>query len=357
MIFSASGMTFSASQSEPETAGAAVEPRISTVYVRELTAYLAELGRAPEAVLRGAGVSPARVADPDATVSRFDVHRVLAGAAAISPPDFALRLGHRMRPGHHGFLGHAMLCARTLAESLRTLERFARTRGIPASYRLLENESGGELVFDLTTSVGRLRRSYLEWALMIALAPSLQHGRPRKAGPARVLLDFPAPAHTQAYRELVPCEVRFAASRNAVCYSRAALDVALVNSNAEVLAFCERRCELMLADLDSGQGLASRVRNRLLEGPPPFPSATRTARSLHMSTRALRRRLEAEGTSFRELVRQVREQLARRYLRDGSLTVDEVSRLLGYSEPAAFSRAFKAWTRRSPSEFRAQGRD
>jgi AraC-like DNA-binding protein len=76
-----------------------------------------------------------------------------------------------------------------------------------------------------------------------------------------------------------------------------------------------------------------------------------------MSTRALRRRLREEGTSFRILVRQVREQLARRYLREGSLTVDEVSRLLGYSEPAAFSRAFKSWTRRSPSAYRTERGD
>jgi AraC-like DNA-binding protein len=188
---------------------------------------------------------------------------------------------------------------------------------------------------------------------MIALAPSLQHGRPREAAPERVLLDFPAPPHVDAYAALVPCTVYFGAGRNAVIFSKPALETALVNSNAELLAFCERRCELMLADLEQGQDLASRVRNRLLEGPPPFPDAEQTARSLHMSARALRRRLREEGTSFRILVRQVREQLARRYLREGSLTVDEVSRLLGYSEPAAFSRAFKSWTRRSPSAYRA----
>jgi AraC-like DNA-binding protein len=333
-----------------------VEPRISILYIRELADYLAELGHAPRGVLAEAGVATGLLDDPEATVSRFDVHRVLARAAVVCPPDFALRLGHRMRPGHHGFLGHAMMCARTLRESLKTLERFSRTRGIPASYRLLESGAGGELVFDLTTPVGGLRRSYLEWALMIALAPSLQHGRPPEAAPERVLLDFPAPVHLEAYTRLVPCPVYFGAGRNAVAFSKPALATALVNSNAEVLAFCEGRCELMLADLEQGRDLASRVRNRLLEGPPPLPDAERTARSLHMSARALRRRLRAEGTSFRILVRQVRERLARRYLREGSLTVDEVSRLLGYSEPAAFSRAFKSWTRLSPSDFRA-GRD
>jgi AraC-like DNA-binding protein len=66
----------------------------------------------------------------------------------------------------------------------------------------------------------------------------------------------------------------------------------------------------------------------------------------------LRRQLHAEGTSFRRLVRQVREQLACRYLRERELTVEEVARLLGYAETAPFSRAFRSWTGQSPSDFR-----
>lgn len=333
-----------------------MDPQISIAYVTELADYLAPLGHDRETLLRGTGVPPALLEDPDATVSRFEVHRVLTRAASLSPPDFALRLGHRMRPGHHGFLGHAMMCARTLRESLKILERFARTRGIPATYRLLETDAGGELVFDLAMPVGSQRRSYLEWALMIALAPSLQHSRPREAGPQRVHLDFPAPEHRSSYEALIPCPIEFEAGRNAVVFSRPALATELVNSNAEVLGFCQRRCELLLADLAGGQELADQVRNRLLGGPPPFPDAAEIAHALHLSERALRRRLREEGTSFRELLREVREQLARRYLADGGLTVDEVSRLLGYSEPAAFSRAFKRWTRVAPRDFRTVNR-
>ena len=333
-----------------------MEPRISIVYVTELAAYLEARGIDRDHLLAGTGITPSLLDDPRATVSRFEVHRVLAQAADLSPPDFALRLGHRMRPGHHGFLGHAMMCARTLRESLKTLERFARTRGIPASYRLAETGDGGVLVFDLTMAVGRQRRSYLEWALMIALAPSLQHSRPREAGPDRVRLDFSPPGHRAVYTEFIDCPIEFDAGCNAVDFSSAALATRLVNSNAAVLEFCERRCELLLAGLDSGEELADRVRNRLLAGPPPFPDAAATARSMHMSERALRRRLQAEGTSFRILVQDVRRHLARRYLQDGGLTVDEVSRLLGYSEPAAFSRAFKRWTGQSPSACRVPPR-
>jgi AraC-like DNA-binding protein len=329
-----------------------METRIPIIYVRELADFLGESGVNYADLIRKLEVPASLLADQEATVSRFEIHHILARAAAMSPPGFALRFGHRMRPGHHGLLGQAMMCARTLRESLKTLERFASTRGIPAAYRLVESEVGGELRFDLTTPVGRLRTQYLEWALMIALSPSLQHSRPGEAAPQRVRLAFPRPGYAALYKQLVPCPVEFDATHNLVSYDRHALDTALVNSNAAVLEFCERRCELILADLQSAADVSSRVRNELLAGLPPFPDAERTARALHMSSRALRRRLRAEGTSFRALVQQVRRQLAYRYLQQRELTVDEVARLLGYSESAAFSRAFKAWTGQNPTEFR-----
>lgn len=329
-----------------------MESQVPIIYVRELVAMLAGEGIERVDVLRDTGVPEAILGDQEASLSRFETHRVLARAAVLASPDFAIRLGHRMGPGHHGFLGHAMLCARTLRESLKTLERFAMTRGIPASFRLVEDDREGVMHFDLTVPVGRLRTQYLEWALMIALSPSLQHSRPSEAIPTSVSVTYPRPDHYLVYEQLVPCPVEFEADRNAVVFSHGVLETALVNSNTAILDFCQRRCELMLADLESGLDLSSRVRNKLLDCLPPFPSAEETARSLHMSSRMLRRSLRREGTSFRQLVQQVRRQLAQRYLGESDLTVDEVARLLGYSEPAAFSRAFKGWTGKSPTDYR-----
>ena len=76
------------------------------------------------------------------------------------------------------------------------------------------------------------------------------------------------------------------------------------------------------------------------------------ARRLATSPRSLQRRLRDEGVTFADLVRRTREDLARRYLKDPGLTVTEVAYLLGFSEASAFSRAFRAWTGRTPGEFR-----
>ena len=70
-----------------------------------------------------------------------------------------------------------------------------------------------------------------------------------------------------------------------------------------------------------------------------------------MSSRTLRRRLKDAGTSYQEILDDVRAELARRYLAREKRAVDEVSFLLGFSDPSAFTKAFRRWTGRSPADF------
>ncbi|MGB5621878.1 MAG: helix-turn-helix transcriptional regulator, partial [Gammaproteobacteria bacterium] len=83
---------------------------------------------------------------------------------------------------------------------------------------------------------------------------------------------------------------------------------------------------------------------------------TEVADRLHLSERSLRRRLAAESTSYRKLLNQVRETLARAYLLDTGLRVEEIAERLGYSDAANFSHAFRRWTGTSPGRFRSGAR-
>jgi AraC-like DNA-binding protein len=82
----------------------------------------------------------------------------------------------------------------------------------------------------------------------------------------------------------------------------------------------------------------------------------RVARELGYSRQTLYRRLKAEGVTFERLLDDLRRRLALRYLRDQGLSVKESAYRLGFSDPAAFSRAFKRWTGTSPGAMRATAR-
>ena len=76
------------------------------------------------------------------------------------------------------------------------------------------------------------------------------------------------------------------------------------------------------------------------------------ARALGVSVRSLQRRLAEEGRSYHGLVDETRKDAAERYLSNSSLSIGEVAFLLGYSEAAAFHRAFRRWSGATPQEFR-----
>jgi AraC-like DNA-binding protein len=82
-------------------------------------------------------------------------------------------------------------------------------------------------------------------------------------------------------------------------------------------------------------------------------SLDKLASELGMSRATLQRRLKAEGTTFEAILDGLRQRLARRYLRKDKHSVKTTAYLLGFSDPAAFSRAFKRWTGTSPSELRS----
>lgn len=84
------------------------------------------------------------------------------------------------------------------------------------------------------------------------------------------------------------------------------------------------------------------------------PSAASTATRLKMSLRTLNRTLAAEGLTYRQLLDQLRRDLAREYLRDMRASIGEVAFRLGFSEVSAFSRAYKRWTGQTPMQARAR---
>ena len=109
----------------------------------------------------------------------------------------------------------------------------------------------------------------------------------------------------------------------------------------------------MLQRLPKGEAVTDLVR-RLLAGElcNGEPTLEEIVPRLHMSARTLHRRLEEEGTSFRQVLAEVRREIAARHLSERRLAIDEIAFLPGFSEPSAFNRAFKRWTGHAPLGYR-----
>jgi AraC-like DNA-binding protein len=148
--------------------------------------------------------------------------------------------------------------------------------------------------------------------------------------------------------------VTYGAPYNGFVFRRERLSVPLAQSNPRMQNAFELHAKQLLERLKHRAGVAGRVReevaSQLGSGPVSMES---TSRRLAMSVATLRRRLEEEGTTFSEVVEELRKHLAEQYLTEPRPAISEIAFLLGFSDVASFDRAFKRWRGVSPRKFRA----
>tara|TARA_R110001599_G_scaffold353884_1_gene602318 strand:- start:22310 stop:23392 length:1083 start_codon:yes stop_codon:yes gene_type:complete len=171
--------------------------------------------------------------------------------------------------------------------------------------------------------------------------------------PRYITFPFPEPADWTEVRDELPCPVYFSREEACLAFPAAFDDTPLPRANPLVYrtyVSIAKKLSLMLAE---DIGIGERVTRWLWAYTPPLRRGE-IARQLGMAERSLTRALAVENTSYAQLLAQVQQERAENFLRDRSLAVTEISERLGYSEPAAFTRAFSNWTGSSPLKWRKE---
>ena len=145
--------------------------------------------------------------------------------------------------------------------------------------------------------------------------------------------------------------VELGQEKNCISFGREYLDLPLPQGNPATVALFEQQCQQLLDARFSSAGIANQLRQRLMMNSSSHPDMPQLAEELGMSERTLRRKLKAEGTSWRQLLDDVRCTLAEELLLAG-MRVEEIAERLAYSEVSNFTHAFKRWKGVSPSGFR-----
>jgi AraC-like DNA-binding protein len=169
--------------------------------------------------------------------------------------------------------------------------------------------------------------------------------------PAAVTLARARPQQVTPYRDFFRAPVRFGAPRSALVFPARILE----QPNAGADPDERTRLSQLAAELDTARpGSVTertlRALSRMVIAMPP--SGDKVAEVLGIKRRRLRERLEAEGSSIKGLLEVVRCELARQLLEQSRMPISEIAATLHYSQPGAFSRAFKGWTGKTPRQWR-----
>ncbi len=159
------------------------------------------------------------------------------------------------------------------------------------------------------------------------------------------------PAHAAECENLFACKVEFGARLDQMELDVALVNMPLPNANKELLDVLCKRLDRQLTELNMPMTTETEtyhcVQAMLSDG---TPSIARVAKVLGFSERTLRRRLSADGVSFRAIVESARKEACEVYIRERKKSIAEIAQAVGYSEQSAFTRAFRGWYGASPTE-------
>jgi AraC-like DNA-binding protein len=333
-----------------------LDDRIHRLYkVGVLVESLAVAGVPAAEGLAGSGIDVAALGDASALVSLRQLLAVYANVQRLSPdPGLALRSGMRIRITHFGMYGYALLASASARDAIDFAIRYRALASPLIGLRF--GLDRGEAVWSFEDVLGLgtaspLFRFVFEFQLgtQLALHRDLVVAT---LAPTRVRASFPAPPHAGLYGELLGCAVEFGADANDLRFDAAWLGHPLAFGNPITATVVRQTCDRMLSEMHHASGLAGRVAAVLLQAPGRFLDIESVSRCLHLTSRTLRRRLQLEGSSYQQVLDDVRRQLAIDYLRDTGMSTEDIATSLGFSDAANFRHAFKRWTGHSTGSYR-----
>lgn len=322
-------------------------------YLRQIAQQLERMGAGLPDWFRDSALAQRTEADAVQTLPLGLFERLVHEAIERSgEPAFGLLVGERLAPSSHGILGFAAMNSASVRQAVEVLERFLpmRTTLLRAHHAVVGEEL--RLIIDEGLPLGTVREPVFD-AVLLTLKNLFDNLTLGACPIHHVAFAQPEPAHAGLARDLFGCPLRYGSGWAGIAFKRAHVDQPLALANPAMFQQARELCERELAKATGHPRWVAQVRRLMLESQRGFPSLNVTARLFNLTPRTLHRRLVDEGSSFREVVDEVRHSLALAHLRQDGLSIQEIAFQLGYTDLANFRRAFKRWESVSPSAYRA----
>ena len=308
--------------------------------------------------LEGVGLSVDEVADPATRVSLAQVITCCRNAIRLSPdPMFAYRTGLRFHMPAYGMYGFAMLSSMDFRQAMRFAEQYHQLAAPLIDHAFAEVEGGG--IWTITPkphpqidAILCRRIVELQFGIHISLHRDLMGP---EFAPRELRVTFEPPPDPDGYALALGTPVRFGQPWNQLVFDADWLDRRPELGNAVTYSYVHEICDRLLDDLQRQAGVVGDVRHLLLTRLLRDMSLEDVASEFGVSVRTLRRRLTDKGISYRQIIDDLRCEVAIKYLRDTDMTVEDVAFSLGFSDAANFRRAFRRWTSATPQRFRRPG--
>jgi AraC-like DNA-binding protein len=297
-------------------------------------------------------IDPSKLQDQDNRVpfAKY-VALMRAGKELCRDPALALHFGEAFDFEDLSIVGLIGMASETMAEAFEQLSRYARLA--------VEVDCSGTDRFILKRIAGQLwivdtRRNANDFpelteSTFARMVCSFRRAFGEPHFLKAVHVTHPAPAYRAEYDRVLRLPVVFESDKNALLADDALLTWRNPNASRYVFGILSAHAEELLKRLERSKSTRGQVESLLMPTLHTGEANMITiANKLGLSRQTLFRKLKTEGVTFEKVLDELRHTMALYYLRGRQVSVNETAYLVGFSEPAAFSRAFKRWTGSSP---------
>ena len=333
-----------------------VELTVGAGLPRGLMKLAVAKGAGAEELSRRSGISLAELDDQDNRVAMpkyialFRAAKELTGDAAL-----ALHYGEEVDLSELSIAGLIMNASETMGDAFLQMNRFGRLA--------IEVEGAGKRFMMRMDERGLWMEDARENPNDFPELTEVTFAR-QVCGPRRFLsrphvlevhVTHAAPAYRAEYERIFQCPVVFDAPWNAMRLVPDITSMRVALQPRYVFGVLSEKAEALLKELENSKSVRGKVESLLMPVLHTGDVSVETiATRMGVSRQTLFRRLKAEGATFEKVLDELRHSLALHYLSGRKASVNETAYLVGFSDPAAFSRAFKRWTGKSPSEMRGR---
>lgn len=327
---------------------------LSVASVNLILFAVRQRGLDPDDLARSVGIDPAQLRNPD---KRLPI-RTMQGlwreiVARTGDPSIALHIGEMINPMSVGVLAYVMMHSPTLGRAFAKLCQYQDI--VCDGIRTVGQQTGSQYVLSLHLTSRDI--IYPDYAVNSELSVYLSAMRTltgQAISADEVRFSYPRPTDTREHeRVFKPARLVFDAPASAMVLDASLLDTPILNASPDLFALFEQHATNLLKRLQTPT-LTERVRTEiaaLMKGEEP--TLTTVADRLAMGVRTLQLHLKDQGTTYQQVLDEVRRDLAVKHLREPNLSTTDIAYLLGFAEPSVFFRSFKKWMGQTPGAFRA----
>ncbi len=301
------------------------------------------------------GLDYSKLHDPLARFSFQAVTRLWALSAETTRDQcFGLTVASFWHPTTLHALGYSWLASNNLEEAFQRMARYTRIINTAANGVIQIEKSANSYCLIMDASHLKVPQPSVASvdAAMAMLLTMCRAAYGESFRPLRVSIQHDEPDCSSRFSELFSAPVAFSQAQNAMWMDLEIVTEPLATANPELVRINDQIAVEYLAHLDR-KDVTLQVRSKLIERlPSGSVNEEEIASSINISQRSLQRRLREKGMSFTQLLENTRRDLSLQYVRDTQHSFNEIGFMLGFSEPGNFSRAFKRWYGKSPSQYR-----